>query len=154
MAPPGDYAFGKVKLPAPAVDDAPPSSRSHRMRNTLHGIGEQRECPSMNGCQLALLNALNERDARWELRLSGIEGRLGQVHAVLDQWLTSKGIRNSDSTPAGKGALNVEAGPVKLKGKAWIIVALAIAVVSIGAVAYVLGEWGRPTQSQAAQQPK
>lgn len=122
-----------------------------RHTKTLVGIGHQ-ECASMPECQLAFLQALNERDSRWEKRLVGIESRLDQVHAVLDNWIASKGIRNTDSTPA-KGALDISAGPVKLRGKAWTvgIVALLLAALlgTIAAGAYVLGEWGRPTATVA-----
>ena len=138
-------AIGKVPLPD---DDETPSTRDRRhLTDTLRGVGRE-ECPSMPACQLEFMRSLNERDERWETRLNGIEQQVSEVRSILLQWVGSKGIRNSDSTPAERGTLDISAGSVKMRGKAWTVAAvvllLAAVLGSIAGGAYVLGEWGRP----------
>jgi hypothetical protein len=126
--------------------DVPSSKRKHA--NTLNGIGS--ECPQRDGCMLAVHELLDEMRKEFTKELRETRTEMRALRTVLDSWLGSKGIRNSDSTPAGqRGALDISAGPVKLKGKALTvaIVALLLACTlgTIAGGAYVLGQWGRPT---------
>lgn len=133
------HALGKVQLPSD--DDA----ARDRMSRTIPGVGAV-DCPSKASCQLEVVELLNQRDERWEQRLQGIEQQVGEVRSILLQWAASKGIRHSsDSTPA-PGNLAVEAGPVKLRGKAWLIAAVLLMLGALAAGAYVLGQWGRPAE--------
>lgn len=129
----------------PSVPDADES-------DTLRGVGG-RECPTRYECQLAFLTALEARDKRWEQRFEGMEGsvrearaQVAEVRTILLQWLGSKGIRNSDSTPAGqRDGLDISAGPVKVRGRTWVIAAVLLLLGAMGAGSYVLAAWGRPT---------
>jgi UDP-N-acetylglucosamine:LPS N-acetylglucosamine transferase len=118
--------------------------------DTLKGTG-RRDCPSMSECQLAFLQALNARDLRWDERIQGIEEQVSEVRSILLQWVGSKGIRNSDSTPPARGTLNVEAGPVKVRGRTWVIAAVLLLLGAMGAGSYVLAAWGRPTTTIRAK---
>jgi hypothetical protein len=124
--------------------------------DTLRGVGRQ-VCHTMPECQVAFLQALNDRDLRLEHRFDGVERQVSEMRTLLLNWLGSKGLRNADNTPRPpvhavalppaemNGTLNVEAGPIKLRGRPWIIAALAVAAMVLTATAYVLGKWGRPT---------
>jgi hypothetical protein len=112
--------------------------------DTLKGTG-RRDCPSMPECQLAFLQALNDRDKRWEERIHGIEEQVAEVRSILLRWVGSKGIRNSDSTPPARGTINIEVGPAKFRGKWWVIAAVLLLLGAMGAGSYVLAAWGRPT---------
>jgi hypothetical protein len=141
------YAAGKVELP----DEETPSVRDRRkLTQTLSGIGAN--CPVRDSCQLDFLKALNERDEQWEARLHGIEQQVSEVRSILMQWVGAKGLRSGDSTPAGqRGALDISAGPVKFRGKAWVIALVLLTLGAMAAGAYVLAEWGRPTAVPAKQ---
>lgn len=136
MSPPR-FALGKVALPSDEFD------ARERMGKTIPGIGD---CPQRDGCMLEVHRLLE--DMRKEL-----SGELKELRTGVNALLQAKGIRNMDSTPAGRGALDISAGPVKMKGKAWTVgvVALLLAGLlgTIAGGAYVLGEWGRPTVTQA-----
>jgi hypothetical protein len=150
----------RLDFPSHADDDL---SETEEESDTLKGLG-RREHPSMPEFQLAFLQALDKRDQRWEHRFEDIDTQLreartqvAEIRTIFLQWIGSRGIRNSDNTPRPPavpvvvpapemiGTLNVEAGPVKLRGRPWIIAALALAAMVLTATAYVLGKWGRPT---------
>jgi hypothetical protein len=132
----GRFALGKVPLPDEDFEVR------DRMTKTIPGVGD---CPQRDGCMLEVHRLLEEM--RREL-----SGELRELRVGVNALLQAKGIRNMDSTPAGKrGALDISAGPVKLHGKAFTVAVVALLLAAllgtIGAGAYVLGEWGRPAQA-------
>jgi hypothetical protein len=102
-------------------------ARDHITR-TLPGIAD---CPQRDGCMLEVRDLINGMRKEFSEELRETRGEVKALRTVLDNWVGSKGIRNTDSTPtqAPNSTAEIKTDKWRVRAPVWAALALAVLLV-------------------------